>query len=129
MVDYELLSIILGSVGVGLILFLTLPSVWRLVRASRSGKLNGYLALSDVYQDKDGTATKDSEAAFADKLPKTTIYVATVIGFAASIASAILSTIWSSTLYSSDFLLIVDWINVSAWVCPFLSPTLAINLA
>ena len=121
--DLELLSVVVASVGAGLVVFLTLPSIWRLARtSSRPSKLNGYhVAHSGVYQDKDGTATEESEAAFSDKLPKVIIYAATILGFATSITSAVLSTVWLTAPFSPSSSLIVDWINVFAWVRPFSS--------
>jgi hypothetical protein len=113
------LPIIIASGGAGLILLLTTPVILRFVH-SRSP--TGYSTLSDisssntVYKDEDGTATLDSEAAYSSKSSKVIVYMATPLGFAASLASAVLSTIRPVKTVSTQPLLVIDWINFTAWV-------------
>lgn len=116
MVNHQLFSVVLGSVDTGLVLLLTLPSVWRLGQALRTAKSVGQISLQHVYSDRDGTASEETEASFNDTLPKAFFYGATFLGFAASIASAVFSTVWSSTVFSQSFLLATDWTNAFAWV-------------
>ena len=119
MAGRELLPIFIGSSGAGLILLLTLPSMQRLFR-SRSPSAYDTLSnghdINSLYEDDDGTATPHSEAAYSDRVVKINICVATSLGFAASLASAVLSTVLAKTL-PTQLLLFEDWINFAVWVC------------
>ena len=113
------LSVLLSSgIGAVIVFLITLPSIWRLGRLFGSSKKhNGPIALEDVYHDEDGSATEDSQAAFSDWLPRTVLYLSTMLGFAASIGSAVLSIVWESSTASAW--LPSSWMNVAAWVKTF----------
>lgn len=119
MFSRELLPIVITTSGAGLILLLTLHSILPLIRFRPS---SGYHPLSDVsnshiiYKDEDGTATPDSEAVYSGKLAKIIICIATPLGFAASLASAVLSTVHQIKTLSTQRLLVTDWITFAAWV-------------
>lgn len=117
MVNQELLAIALAGVCTGLVILFTIPSFSRLARSSAgSKKSNRAIHLRDVYEDKDGAATEDSEEEYSDVLQKRFFTVTAIAGFAASISSGVFSTIWSSGLFPQKVLAIVDWLNVSIWV-------------
>lgn len=119
MASHELLPIILGSVGTGVILLLALPSITSLFssRTSTGYKiLPGSHDINSLYEDEDGTATPDSQAAYSSRRVKIIICVFTALGFSASLSSAVLSTFIANTR-STQLLLTQDWINFAAWVC------------
>ncbi|KAH0538545.1 hypothetical protein FGG08_004878 [Glutinoglossum americanum] len=114
----ELLPIIAGGGGAGIVFFITLPSILRLLRSQSP---RGYSALSGdydgkcLYEDEGGTATVESEAAYSDRMPKIFIYVTTLLGFSASVVSAILSTVRPTTSLPPRLLITIDWINFASW--------------
>lgn len=111
------MAIVLAAICTGLVVLFTLPSVSRLGRASTGWKKsNGPIHLRDVYEDEDGVATEESEEEYSDVLPKRIFYMAAVAGFATSVTSAVLSTIWSSSHFAQPFMSAIDWLNVSIWV-------------
>ena len=108
-------AILSTSIGTTLVLLLTLPSIWNLARVfGSSKKRNGPIALQDVYQDEDGTATEESQAAFSDSTPRTVLNLATLLGLCVSIGSAVISIIWRGSTASTWIL--STWVNVAAWV-------------
>lgn len=119
MASHELLLIAISSSGTGFILLLTLPSIIRLLRSRAQ---NGYTILpgiqdsNNLYEDEDGAATLDSEAAYSSRTVKIFICVVTALGFATSLASAVLSTVLANARLTR-LSLIQDWMNFTAWVC------------
>jgi hypothetical protein len=119
MASHELLPIAISISGTGFILLLTLPSITHLLcfRAQ-----NGYTILpgiqdnNSLYEDEDGAATLDSEAAYSSRTVKIVICVVTTLGLATSLASAVLSTVLANAR-PTQLSLIQDWMNFTAWVC------------
>ena len=106
------------SIGTALVLLLTLPSIWNLACVFRSSKdRKGPIALQDVYQDEDGTATKESQAAFSDWIPRIVLNLATLLGFGVSVASAVLGILWRSSIVENWPL--STWVTMAAWVNTF----------
>jgi hypothetical protein len=119
MASRELLPIAISSSGTGFVFLLTLPSITRLLRSRAP---NGYTILpgiqdsNSLYEDKDGAATLDSEAAYSSKTVKIIICVVAALGLAASLASAVLSTVLANAR-PTRLSLMQDWMNFVAWVC------------
>lgn len=113
MPDQELVVIASAGVCAGFAVLSTLPSLARLARAKKSP---GPIHLKDVYEDEDGVATEESEDDFSDVIPKWTFYLCAIAGFSTAVASAVLSTIWSSGHFNQRFLSVVDWLSVFIWV-------------
>ena len=125
MVDETYLpTLLITSIGTIIVLLFTLPNIRSLVRIFASPKKhNGPIALQDLYQDEDGTATEASQAAFSDWIPRTVLNLATVIGFGISIVSAILSIVWRASTASIS--LWSSWVNMAAWVMRSMSCTVS----
>lgn len=111
----ELSSVVLGGVGVTIILLCSLPSLLN----QQSSKRTGAIALTDLYKDEDGTATKESEEAFekASWLPTYIFYVGTVLGLATGIATAVYSTLgYLTSSHATSGFVVNCWLDVAAWV-------------
>ena len=122
MAKESLILLLSSSIGLALVLLITSPTIWRLVRIfGSSAKRNGPIALQDLYQDEDGTATEDSQAAFSDWLPRTVFYLASTIGFTASMGSAVCIAVWDESVV--NVWLLCNWANTVAWVTRFMSCT------
>jgi hypothetical protein len=122
MFSLELLSIILSSISTGLIFLLMLPSTPRLIyfrTPNRYNILSGRDDINAIYEDEDGTATPDSQAAYSSRKVKIIIGLVAALGFASSLVSAVLNTVLAAT-GTTLLLFVQNWTNVAAWVC---SPT------
>jgi hypothetical protein len=108
------LSLILGGVGVATILLCSLPSILK----RRPKKRTGAIALTDLYSDEDGTASRESEEVYekASRLPLCVFYVGTVLGLAIAVASAVYGTLRYLASDNSTSGFIVSWLDVAAWV-------------
>jgi hypothetical protein len=122
MFNLELFSIILSGIITGLIFLLTLPSIPRLIyyrSQNRYNILSGRDDINAIYEDEDGAATPDSQAAYSSRKFKIIIGLVAALGFVSSLASAVLNSVLVDTR-TTPLLLVQDWTNVAAWVC---SPT------
>jgi len=64
----------------------------------------------EIYEDRDGTATKESLGKFSTKLPKTLLAVFTLAGLFVSMTLAVLGTL------NDDGLFLENWISAAQWV-------------
>jgi hypothetical protein len=120
MLSIESSSIAIAGVGAGLVLLASLPPLHlAIARASKWGK-SGYVHLDQLdeidndkqlYEDEDGTATAESEAAFSDKAPKIIITLLAAVTWVPTIVAAV----WS-TLQPGRGLVIESWLQVAGWV-------------
>jgi uncharacterized membrane protein YphA (DoxX/SURF4 family) len=118
MARQKLVEVVLCSIGTGFIFLLTLPSILRSFRSLASTGfyvLPGRQASNALYKDEDGTATPESQAEYSSATVKIIICVVTALGFATSLASAVLSTVLANT-HVTQALLIQDWTVFADWV-------------
>jgi len=99
-------SLVAGVTGFGLILLLTLPSLYGIV-----SHLRGPKSKPELYADKDGIATKESVARYSAKIPKILLSIFTISGLCMSIALAALRTLDQETWMFKE-----NWINAAGWV-------------
>jgi hypothetical protein len=111
MAHSEGFSIVIGAIGVGFIAITTIPSVNALVKNLNNGILQGYRQIGITYEDKDGRPTEEAAVAYSDTVPKTVLYSFTLLGFTASSAAAVLSTVEVPSV-----LLIENWLQFCCFV-------------
>lgn len=99
-------SLVSGIAGSVLVLLLTFPSIFGIASHFWAPKTKS----DAVYEDKDGVATKESEAAYSAKIPKTLLSIFSVSGLAISIVLAVLGTL------NDDAFFIESWLNAAQWV-------------
>jgi uncharacterized membrane protein len=98
-------SLVSSSAATILVLSLTIPSVFLIFSRLRESEIN-----SNTYEDRDGVATVESVSTFSTKAPKIRLVVLATIGFAASVALAVLGTL------NDDGMFIENWLNAAQWV-------------
>jgi hypothetical protein len=108
MLEYDSRSLAVGEASLGLVFLLTFPSVSAIISHFRETK-----SKSEIYEDKDGTASKESMAAYSAKAPKTLLSFFTIIGFLTATSLALLGTLNRD----HDLTFIQNWLNAAQWVC------------
>lgn len=108
-------SFVVSIASAACVLILSLPHLSPLIHRCFSSNRK-YQAVGEIYEDKDGRASDDSQAAFSDFVQQTTLIVASVIGLALSAASAVLNLTQRNS--SDDVHLVVQqWLQFATWVC------------
>ncbi|KAK2747506.1 hypothetical protein FQN57_001998 [Myotisia sp. PD_48] len=94
----DLVSIITGSVVVGLVLLLTLPATYLIAQKLRLPGCKAYADYRSIPEDQDGNSTDESVLAYSITIQKFIIYASTFIGFSTSLVGAVFSTIHPSSM-------------------------------
>lgn len=89
---------------------LTVPSVWQFARNIRRGKDSD---LGELYEDKDGVASKESTSSFSARKQLIIISLAVGLGSAASFAFAVFATVSPSSAFDD---VIQPWLLFGSWV-------------
>lgn len=109
MVTFEGLSIVIGSIGIVFVVGATSPAIKLLTTAiGHPKKVYGDELL---YEDDDGVATEETASAYSDRVPKSILYLATILGFLTSLALSVFAS-----LRPEQSLLIESWLMVLCWV-------------
>lgn len=74
-----------------------------------------YQSVPTIYEDEDGEATEESQAAFTDFPQRLLLICTSTIGCSLAIASAVLVTTNLGTADSSD-LVVQQWAQFASWV-------------
>ncbi|MCJ1379910.1 hypothetical protein MMC17_003013 [Xylographa soralifera] len=106
----ETASVVVGSVGLGLVALASLPSVLSIYRKLRPRKDSGYHKVDVLYEDGDGAATVDSQRAFSTVLPRSFALVGSIIGFLFSVVAAVLNTV-----HYDGVLVVESWLTFGSW--------------
>ena len=107
----ETASVIVGSVGLGLVALTTLPSLLSIYRKLSPPKTSGYHDIDVLYEDGDGAATIDSQREFSTIVPRSLALVGSVLGFLFSVVAAVLNTV-----HHEGVLGIESWLTFGSWV-------------
>ena len=109
----DLSSIIVGSVGLGLVVATTVPAAYANVRKFVPRKQGAeYHAVDALYQDGDGVATEKSQEEFSTLIPRCLALAGCLAGLGLSGAVAALATI-----RPENALLFEGWLAFASWVC------------
>ena len=110
MQDSTTTSTAVAAVSLILVGFLSIPASLQIVNQLRTGKPQ-YQQLNEKYEDQDGTATEESEAAYSDFLPRLTLILISIIGCLDSLALAILATVRSYLTLATE-----QWLQFATWL-------------
>ena len=103
-------SLALAIACLVLVGILSIPALLQYIDRLRKGK-SKYFELSDRYEDEDGVATDDSEAAYSDFIPRLLLVLVSAVGTFDALAFAIVIT----TRPKLD-LMIEQWLQFGTWV-------------
>lgn len=103
-------SLAIAIVALIVVVLLTLPGATKLYYRWSANKKQ-YQEFTDKYEDEDGVATEESEAAFSTKIQCVLILLFALIGFAVSLVSSVLAT-----LREDARLPVESWLQFAAWV-------------
>ena len=109
---FSKIAITIVGVALFVILACSALSAWRIAQRFIPAKELRYQPCDNRYEDEDGVATHESEAAYSYQTQRVLVLVLTAIG---SVDSLILSVITSQRPYSD--LAVPQWIQFGAWVC------------
>ena len=104
-------SIVVGSVGLGLVAAISIPAYFSIYTKVRPHKGHTSHDPKVFYEDGDGVATEDSQKDFSTIVQRSLFLASSVIGFLLSIAVSILHT-----QDSNGALVIESWLTFTAWV-------------
>lgn len=104
-------TLIVGSVGLGLVGATSIPTIWIIARKISPFKGHRYEEHRDLYEDEDGSATEESQAAYSTVVPRSICLAASAIGLLLSIAIAVLITTQSELYLFQE-----SWLTFGSWV-------------
>ena len=104
---------IAGLTALIVLFFLTVPTFLKLFENVRSKlKPTDYEDVHKLYEDEDGAATEESQKEYSAALPKYLVLSSTIIGFLASTATAVITTVMPmTTMYLNNWLLFSSWVH------------------
>ncbi len=94
MVSLATASLTSGIVGLVLVVLSSSPAVWRISNRLTRRKYSELATSQQLYEDKDGVATEETEKKFSDKIQKSVILVFSIAGFFVSLVLAVLATFY-----------------------------------
>jgi hypothetical protein len=105
-------SIAVAVIALSLIVACSTLSIWRVFRrVSPSHTKPRYQPISERYEDEDGTATEESEAAYSYQLPRVLALLVALAGLVDSLILCVIIT-WSS----NSTLEVENWLQSAVWV-------------
>lgn len=108
---YARFAIGIAAVAVFVVIASSVLSIRRLtLRFSPTHKLH-YQPISERYEDEDGTATQDSEAAYSYQKQRVLVLVFSVIGLLDSLMLCVIPTQSSYSTHEIE-----QWLQFAAWV-------------
>lgn len=108
--DSTTTSLAAAIVCLVLVFSLSLPAVWQIGKRQLVSRAD-YQALSEKYEDEDGVATRDSEEAYTDFVPKLLLLLVSVVGTLDALSLGILATTRVKL-----FLKFESWLIFGAWL-------------
>ncbi|KAH0558860.1 hypothetical protein GP486_004505 [Trichoglossum hirsutum] len=109
MVTSERSSIFIGAVGFVFVVAATHPAV-KLLTTAAIGRPKTLYGDELLYEDEDGVATEQTASAYTDRVPKTILYLASIVGFLTSLGLSVFAS-----LRPEKSLLIESWLTALCW--------------
>ncbi|PGH14692.1 hypothetical protein AJ79_02858 [Helicocarpus griseus UAMH5409] len=106
----ETASLFVGASGLLLVALCSIPGLDALSSRLLTRRRSGYIALREIYKDEDGIATEDSTKRFSQKLYCVLTLCLSTLGFLASLALAVLSTLGKDPTRSIE-----TWLQALIW--------------
>ncbi|KLJ05421.1 hypothetical protein EMPG_11095 [Blastomyces silverae] len=111
MIEEQTASLLIGTSGLIVVALCTISGLLAILARLSLRSRVGYIALREIYQDRDGAATEESTQRFSQKAHCVSIICLSIIGLLVSLAQAILSTISEDRLRTIEL-----WLQFSIWV-------------
>ena len=105
-------SIVPGAVGLALTCLVASPSGSSLALRFKPKKSPDAYRSDKLYEDADGKASEESQSSFSTVVPRSIGLGASLLGFAAAVALAVLVT----TGTVQDVSVVADWLQAAAWL-------------
>jgi|SRR5271154_4951509 len=104
-------SLATASLALALVGFLSLPAASQCFQRCRASKLQ-FEDLSGRYEDEDGIASEESEAAYSDFVPRLILILVSIVGTVGCLISSVLVTTRATVP-----LVVEQWLQFATWVC------------
>ena len=111
MVDSTTASLTAAIVCLILVSILSIPATWQVVNRFRPGPKKDYQSVPEKYEDEDGEATEESEAAYSDFVQRLALILLSVVGLVDSLVLAVLATARAYPKLSTE-----QWIQFATWL-------------
>ncbi|OAT06162.1 ABC bile acid transporter [Blastomyces gilchristii SLH14081] len=111
MIEEHTASLLIGTSGLIVVALCTISGLLAILSRLSLRSRVGYIALQEIYQDRDGAATEESIQRFSQKAYYVSIICFSIIGLLVSLAQAVLSTISEDRLRTIE-----PWLQLSIWV-------------
>jgi ABC-type multidrug transport system fused ATPase/permease subunit len=111
MVDSTTTSLTAAIVCLILVSILSIPAIWQVVNRFRPGPKKDYQSVPEKYEDEDGEATEESEAAYSDFIQRLALILLSIVGLVDSLALAVLATARAYLKLSTE-----QWIQFATWL-------------
>jgi ABC-type multidrug transport system fused ATPase/permease subunit len=111
MADSTTTSLTAAIVCLILVAILSIPATSKAVRRLRSGSKAGYQAIPEKYEDEDGVASEESEAAYSDFVQRLALILLSIVGILDSLALAVLATARAYLKLSTE-----QWLQFATWL-------------
>jgi ABC-type multidrug transport system fused ATPase/permease subunit len=110
MVDSTTTSLTAAIVCLISVSILSIPTICQAINRFRPGAKKDYQSVSEKYEDEDGEATEESEAAYSDFLQRLALILLSIVGLLDSLALAVLATARAYLKLSTE-----QWIQFATW--------------
>lgn len=107
-------SFVVSVASTGSLVVLTIPHISPVIKRCFSSNAK-YQALDHVYEDEDGKASDESQAAFSDIVKRLTLIVLSILGLALAAVSAVF-TLTQHKPGNNSHLIIQQWLQFASWV-------------
>jgi hypothetical protein len=111
MADSTTTSLTAAIVCLTSVAILSIPAAWQVVNRLRSGGKTEYQRVTEKYEDEDGEATEESEAAYSDFVQRLTLILVSIVGTLDSLALAVLATARAYLKLSTE-----QWLQFATWL-------------
>lgn len=115
MLSKSSISDVAAITGLVLVTVASVPHVLLLIK-TRCTARRKYSELSNVYEDKDGAATTDSQAAYSDLVQRVTLLIASILGTGLAIALLVLN-LTNTSSHNAAISQNSKWLLLVSWVC------------
>jgi ABC-type multidrug transport system fused ATPase/permease subunit len=111
MVDSTTTSLTAAIVCLILVSILSIPAICEVVNRFRPGAKKDYQSVPEKYEDEDGEATEESQAAYSDSIQRLALILLSSVGLLDSLALAVLATARVYLKLSTE-----QWIQFATWL-------------
>ena len=111
MADSTTASLTATLVCLVLVAVLSIPATRQVVNWLRSGGKSEFVRVTEKYEDEDGEATEESQAAYSDFVQRLSLILVSIVGTLDSLALAVLATARAYLTLSTE-----QWLQFATWL-------------